>query len=70
MYWWKSELEREWNSGKKINKTKYHKICNLYNQRREKAREILGTLNRYSGYVTCMPVHTPPPPPPPAQNKI
>ncbi len=57
LYWWKTSLENDWESGKKINKRKYQKICNLYEERRQRARELC-PVGRF------MPPHFPPPPPP------
>lgn len=61
--WWKSSLESAYNAGKKINKTKYQKICSLYKDRKQRAEELLDELNRsHPRYIECMPPSLPRPP--------
>ena len=57
LYQWANEIRCAYESGKKINKTKYNKILNMADARREKARELLGIINSHprSRYMTCMP---------------
>ena len=37
---WKIGIENDFESGKKVNKTKYQKICRLYEERLEKTKNI------------------------------
>lgn len=60
LYLWKTSIENDFENGTKVNKTKYLKICNLYEERRGKARKLLSL-------GTCMPPHFPRPPLPPRQ---
>lgn len=70
LYRWKCGLKRDFENGKKINKTKYQKICNLYEERRSKARNLLEYINsRNTRVKMCMPAHYPPPPLPLRQPK-
>lgn len=65
LYWWMKDIERDFDNGKKINKTKYNKIKKLEEERRQKAIELLEGINRGNSRVkTCMPTRTAPPPPP------
>ncbi len=68
---WKRSLEVDFENGEQINKTKYQKICRLYEDREKKARELLDKLNQsHPWYVECMPPLFPPPPPPSPIERI
>ncbi len=65
--WWKRSLEADFENGEQINKTKYQKICRLYEDREKKAWELLDKLNQsHPRYIECMPPSFPPPPPTPS----
>lgn len=68
---WKMQIKYNFSQGKKVNKTKYMKICNLYEDRKNRAIKLLEKINMNSrGVHHCMPVIAPPPPAPPKQPKV
>ncbi len=62
-------MERDFDSGKKINKTIYNKVKRLESDYRQRAIEKLEILNRNSNIKTCMPPKFPPPKPEPPPIK-
>lgn len=69
LYEWKSSIERDFNNGCRINKTKYNKIDNMYKDRRKQARNLLSVINRNSNFMTCMTPDFIPSNRPPKQNR-
>ena len=65
---WKLEIEGDYEQGKRVNKTKYNKIRDMYEDRRAMAYGLLQIINRNSRVITCMPPHYPPPPAPRRRN--
>ena len=62
LYGWKIQLEHDFDQGKRVSGTKYMKICNLFEDRKNRAIELLEKINMNSrGVRHCMPPIIPKP---------